>query len=162
MIVFLSLYLMSSSMVMMNMKTKKTPAPPRKCQMSCLRKQFDEIMSNNEECTLFGHCKFRGGVLRSHFSLLRKLYFFGGKWEGWESSPNKQCLNYILCEDTLSLTHRRSPTKCRPGLPRGTLLATRWSSSPCSQRTTLRVWNTGLQELERRLVIQIKSLYSAF
>ena len=35
-IMFLGLYLMSSSMVRMNMNMKKRPAPPRKCQMSCL------------------------------------------------------------------------------------------------------------------------------
>ena len=35
-ILFLRVYLMSSSMVRMNMKMKKRPAPPRKCQMSCL------------------------------------------------------------------------------------------------------------------------------
>ena len=32
----LHLYLMSSSILRMNKKTKKRPAPPRKCQMSCL------------------------------------------------------------------------------------------------------------------------------
>ena len=31
-ILFLRVYLMSSSMVRMNMKMKKRPAPPRKCQ----------------------------------------------------------------------------------------------------------------------------------
>ena len=35
-ILFLLVYLMSSSMVRMNMNVKKRPAPPRKCQMSCL------------------------------------------------------------------------------------------------------------------------------
>ena len=36
---------MSSSIVRRNMKAKKRPAPPRKCQMSCLKMlDFDKVV----------------------------------------------------------------------------------------------------------------------
>ena len=46
-IMFLGLYLMSSSIVRMNMNMKKSPAPPRKCHMSCL------ISKSNQQDGIF-------------------------------------------------------------------------------------------------------------
>ena len=69
-------------MVMMNMKTKKTPAPPRKCQMSCLRKQFHQIMHKKKECTFVPVAQAvdrDGGEGRRSIKQCRNIF--------WEDSP---------------------------------------------------------------------------
>ena len=47
----LSLSMILSSMGMMNMKAKKTPAPPRMCQMSCLEQGREETGKRYEKLT---------------------------------------------------------------------------------------------------------------
>ena len=131
----LSLYLMSSSMVMMNMNTKKTPAPPRKCQMSCLGKR--------SYIRLYLHHQLQHQ--RQNWS--KNLHQSKQKL----SVSQKSDWSFFKSRFFL-LAHRKSRIIDRAGSARATPLVKRSNSSPCEQRTTLRARSTGLQELENKNV----------